>query len=460
MTADAQRRSSWLRLAVFASVLAAYANALSGPFQFDDHGVIVREPSVQALAAFGSAAAASLRPLLKLSYALCWSVSPAPLVFHVFNLVVHLLNVALVIRVYSAAAAPQQRWPFAVPAPGAFAAALLFGLHPIQSEAVTYISGRSASLATSFALLALLFHAAGARSSQRLFYAAMTAAAFVAAALTKETLVVLPLGFLLWDLFVEKQRPRRALLRFLPWAAASLSLLSVAIMQERYFNLLYRALGQRSFADSLRFQLAGLAYLGERLLLLKPLCIDPALQLQPPATSTVLFSGALMLACCGLALWLSPRRPLLAFGVFWFVLYTFVPYLLVPRADVINERHAYVANAGLFMGVASLLSALRERFRGSRPAALGLVAALVLGIFTARRNRDYRSELALWQSTVRAAPHNPRALNNLGVALESEQRYAEARNAYARALLVEPRYTKARKNLERAMRRQLDVRRK
>ncbi|MFZ5892753.1 MAG: hypothetical protein ACOY0T_16965 [Myxococcota bacterium] len=456
MAAERSPRADWLpRLGLFGCVAAAYVTALGGPFQFDDHGVIVRETSVHDLGAFFGAASASLRPLLKLSYALCWALSPASWPFHLFNLLIHLVNVELVLRLYSAAFEPKLSWPFGSRAPGGSLAALLFALHPLQTEAITYISGRSASLATSFALVALLFHAAGARSGRTLFSAVLTPLAFVAAVLTKETTAILALAFVAWDLIIERRSFRQAAWRFLPWVLLGIALLGLAIMQGRYFALLYSALGQRALGDSLRYQLSGVAYLVKRLLFLEPLCIDPALQLVAPPGTLVAVAAASMGAVCLLAARFARRWPLLAFGVFWFVLHTFVPYVLVPRADVINERHAYLANAGLFIGLASLWCEVRPRVREPWQFALWVALTLGLGALTLRRNRDYRSEIALWQSTVRAAPHNPRAFNNLGVAFESSHRYAEARNAYARALVLEPRYATARKNLERSMRQPL-----
>jgi Flp pilus assembly protein TadD len=73
----------------------------------------------------------------------------------------------------------------------------------------------------------------------------------------------------------------------------------------------------------------------------------------------------------------------------------------------------------------------------------------LLGAMTHLRNRDYHSEIALWQSSVRQAPHNARAWNNLGYALWLEGRAADARQAWLEALRLDPGYDKPRRNLER-----------
>lgn len=438
------------QLLLLLGVVLAYAVALAGPFQFDDRGVILRDSTVHSLSATLNSLW-GLRPLLKLSYSLCWSLGQSPVTFHVFNLLVHLLNVVLLVRVFAAATDPALRWPFRSPlTPGATVAAVLFALHPIQTEAVTYISGRSASLGTTFLLLGLLLYAEGVRAGSIRYWLGFTSLAFLAALATKETSATLPLGLLLWDLLIERSHPRAVLRRFGPWLGVALVTSVLLIMNPRYFTLLYDVLGQRSFADSLRYQLGGLSYLFGRLSLIEPLCIDPGLWSKAPSGVAVTSAALVVAAALGLAGWRARREPLLLFGVGWFLLQVFVPFVLLPRVDVINERHAYVGNVGLFLACGALadraLAAAGARlWRIWLPGVLGLVLAAL----TLRRNLDYQSEIELWQSTVRVAPKNPRAQNNLGVAYELAGRNNEAFVAYMRALKLEPRYVAAQDNLLR-----------
>ena len=440
------------RWALFALTLLAYASVLGGPFQFDDRGVIVREPAIQSLGA--ALASGGLRPLLKLSYAFSWLTGGgSPVAFNVFNHHVHLLCVELVMRLYSAGTDRALRFPFPVRAsPGALLAGALFALHPLQTEAVTYISGRSSSLATAFSLLALLLYIEGTRSGRRSYWLGYAGLAFAAALGSKETSLTLPFGFLLWELAVERSPLGAALKRFGVWLGLG-ALASVAlIMNERYFALLYDVLGQRSLLDSLRLQLHGVAYLAERFALLAPLCIDPGLFMADPSWTSAGVTAALLTLALALAAWLYRRggSGLPLFGVAWLLLQVLVPFVLLPRVDVINERHAYPAGAGLFLGIAALGAA---RLRSARSTwAIAGVVGLGLATLTWQRNRDYQSEVRLWQATVRVAPDNPRAQNNLGVAYERAGRLPEARVAYARAVKLEPRYAAARENLLRASR--------
>lgn len=440
-----------MRGALAGLVLVAYAPALSSPFQFDDHGSIVKEPSVHGLGPALATLTDSLRPLLKASYGLSWSLAGGlPIAFHAFNVVVHLVCVELVMRLGAAAAsaANPARRP-GLELAGVLAGAL-FALHPIQTEAVTYVTGRSASLSTALLLAALLCHATGVRDGRRLLALGVAPAAFLAALATKETSAIFPLILLVWELTVERSRGRILLRRLAPWLGAIAVGGYALIMHPRTYALLYSALGQRSLVDSLRYGLGGLGYLGERLLLVGRPCIDPGLWRTAPSAALVVALAVLLLAALVAAFRVARKRPLVPFGLLLFLLQALVLHVFVPRVDVINERHAYLADAGVFLALGSLAAPLVVRARRKRwSIPLGLLFGLLLVGLTLRRNLEYRSEVTLWQATVRDAPKNPRAQNNLGVAYEQAGRIVEARVAYTRALLLEPRYAAARANLAR-----------
>ena len=448
---ELSRSGRGVRLLLFGLTIAAYAGSLASPFQFDDRGVIVEAEAVHSLSALLGDWGGGLRPVLKASYALCWALGGASWPFHVFNLLLHLANVELVLRLAVAAGKPKARGPFALTratAPAALASGVLFALHPIQTEAVSYVSGRSSSLATAFMLLALLFHAHGVRAGRPGYRLLLAPLCFGLALLTKETSVMLPLGLLLWDALIERARWRELWQRQLPWCATGLAALVFVLWHPGYFNLLYRVVGQRPLADSLWYQFGGMRYLVARLLLIERPCIDPGLWLGPSGAAAMT-GGALVFGLLALCVWQRRERPVVSFGAAWFLLHAFVPYVLLPRVDVINERHAYLANVGLVLAAGTfwqtwLVSRLQKFERAA--AALATVGLLLL---TLRRNAEYSSEVSLWQSTVAAAPRNPRAFNNLGIAYEKAKRKSDARAAYQRALALEPRYVSAQKNLRR-----------
>ncbi|MDH4325745.1 MAG: hypothetical protein OEW90_16530, partial [Betaproteobacteria bacterium] len=171
------------------AALAAYANVFYGGFQFDDFNVIVRQGAVHSLGAWWDSMP-GIRPLLKLSYALSWSAGDgSTYAFHAVNVMLHAANVLLVWQLLRTLF---ERMGVGGEGFAAFAAALLFALHPAHTEAVTYVSGRSVSLMAFFYLASVLAYLRGAPRwvSPLLFLAALGA---------KEVAVTLPFALLLCE---------------------------------------------------------------------------------------------------------------------------------------------------------------------------------------------------------------------------------------------------------------------
>ena len=243
--------------AVLALVALAYANSFAGIPQYDDWNVIVDSQAVASLAAWRESMP-GIRPLLKLSYALNNSAGGLA-GFHALNLLLHGLNVALVLALLG-------RLLPGAPA-AALAGALLFGLHPVNTEAVTMLSGRSVSLMSLFFLASVL---AGLRGRTP-----VSLLAFVAAVATRETALALPAALAL-TLFWQERRddpllaPGRALGRALAatrwhWLVALLALGAVLALP-RYRELLAFSFGIRTPLANLLSQGGGVLYLLGQLL--------------------------------------------------------------------------------------------------------------------------------------------------------------------------------------------------
>ncbi|MBP2688947.1 MAG: Tetratricopeptide 2 repeat protein, partial [Deltaproteobacteria bacterium] len=114
---------------------------------------------------------------------------------------------------------------------------------------------------------------------------------------------------------------------------------------------------------------------------------------------------------------------------------------------VANDRQLYLASWGLFLAVAAGADLLRGNRGERRVTAVAAVLVLALGVLTVSRNMAYRSEVALWEDTVRKSPGKARAWNNLGYAYQQADRYPEAEAAYLRALQIDPGYSLASGNL-------------
>jgi tetratricopeptide (TPR) repeat protein len=414
---------------LLAAVLAAYASAFGGSFQFDDFNVIVRQPAVHSLSAWWDSMP-GIRPLLKLSYALSWSMGGGGvLAFHALNVALHAANVLLawaILRLlWSRIGAGEA-------GAAAFAGALLFALHPAHTEAVTYVSGRSVSLMAFFYLASVLAYLRGAPRW-------LSPALFAAALATKEVAVTLPAALLLCEA-LDLRRPvdlRAALRRqWAHWALLAIGLALMAMLP-RYREMLETSLALRGLKEQLALQAAAIARHAAVLVLAVPPNTDPEVPFMPAVT------GFAVLAAIAVGFALSRIQPWHALALLWFFLHLAPTNSILARADAVNDRQLYLASLGP-LALAGLAIALMPRWR----AAAVLVLAAVLGAATVARNLDYRSEVALWSDTVRKSPGSARAWNNLGYAYQLEGRREEARAAYQRALALDPEDLKARINLQ------------
>ena len=122
----------------------------------------------------------------------------------------------------------------------------------------------------------------------------------------------------------------------------------------------------------------------------------------------------------------------------------------LPRFDVANDRQLYLALMGPALIAAVPLARLHAGGAHRTVAARVAIASLllVLAFATIMRNRDYRSEVALWERTSEASPMKPRVWNNLGYARQQAGDSDGARRAYREALRLDPTQWRARNNLD------------
>ena len=427
-------------LALLGAVALAYANALAGPFQFDDYQVVADNPQVHGLAAWW-ASMPGIRPLLKLSYALNWAASPAPRGFHAVNLAVHAANGLLawgLARHLLARLAPAR-----LPASAAWWVALLFVLHPSATEAVTYVSGRSVSLMALFYLGSLLAFLEGERRERPWLSRLVSPLLFALALGVRETAVTLPLALAMLAWF-GGATPRDALRGLGGHALVLLLAAALALLLPGYERFFAHSLGARGPGEQLLAQAVAHAHLlGHSLLGLRT-NLDPDLRLPPGLDAATASTLAAMAAAAGLALLSRRRWPWLGFAIAWYALQLAPTNSLLPRFDLANDRHLYLALPGVAMAV--VVALLGHGWRPAGRAAL-LALACWMGLLSHRRNDDWRSELALWQATVQASPAKPRAWVNLGWALQQAGDLPGARHAYACALSLDPGHAQAAINL-------------
>lgn len=423
------------------AVLACYANALPADFQFDDYNVIVNNPSVHTWRGLLENLGHGIRPILKLSYTLNWTSGLGVAGFHLTNIAIHLGNVLLVFVLTRHFVRSNRR--LAEHASGVpFFTALLFAVHPIHTEAITYVCGRSIAMMTLFYLAGLLAYASGRSDQNKIVLYLVTPLCFVAALGVKETAVTFPLALLVWQM-AEGDAFRTALRDQWPnWALLVLAGIFF-VGHGGYFSQMLRSAELNSLHGNVATQTTAFLYLMRQWVFPFWLNIDTDLEVARGLAGhlpQLLFPGALFV----LLPLIFRRRPWLGFGLAWALIQLLPLYLVLPRLDVANDRQMYLVSWPLAFALTAEMS-----IRLKRKTFTMAAAALALGLvcLTVMRNQAYQNEISLWEDTVTKSPGKARVHNNLGVAYELAGRKADARKEFAIALEIDPDYYKARNNL-------------
>lgn len=436
-----------------------YLGALDGPFVYDDRLTVLGNPSIHDL---GSPAAIVLhdvfRPVVNLSYALdhaLWGMDPFG--YHVTNLLLHLVNVMLLFVTArclardrddrNGMAGDDHRSSNAT----AFTAASLFAVHPLMTEAVGYVSGRSELLVTGLLLIGVLLFRDTLVSRRRLscFGGAVV---FVLGVASKETAAMLPFLLITADVLVldgDADSRRSRLLRFhLPFAAlvvaAGLARVAVYARVERGGELL--TLWQHALTE------VGVVwrYVGLMLLPVGQSIMHPVETVTRLADPMAWIAVVALVAAAAALVPLARHQPLIGLGLTWFLL-LLAPAHVIPLQEAMAEHRIYTASCGFFIGVGAVAGLLARRL-GPRPITMTLAVILVplllvLSAATVRRTEVWADEVSLWEDAARKAPRTWGAQYAWGDALRTAGRCADAEPAYRRAIELIPGEVSAHLNL-------------
>ena len=432
--------------------IAAYSRTLSVPFLFDDNAAVVDNLTIRHWnTAFWppTDTTASGRPVLNLSLAFNYAISgTAVWSYHVLNLLIHVLAGLTLFGVVRRTLAPRTGEASFI----AFSAALLWTLHPLQTESVTYIVQRAESLMGLFYLLTLycFIRGAGVEGCRQRNWFFLSVAACLLGVATKEVMVTGPLIVLLYDRTFVSGSWRNALRRHrwvhLGLAATWLPLAGLVASTgwDRHGTAGFGCGGSPGAYWLTQFE-AGARYLWLSVWP-HPLVFEygtfRVASLEQAAPYALL--AAMLTTAVLVALW---RRPALGFpGACFFVI--LAPTSIVPgRVQMIVEHRMYLPLAAVTTFAAIGIHATAKRHTW----ALLVLLALGLGCVTAQRNEDYRSGLAIWGDTIARRPNSALAHANLGVALSKVSgRLDDAIAQYKEALRLNPDFPEAHYDLANA----------
>ncbi|HEY3756859.1 MAG TPA: tetratricopeptide repeat protein [Opitutaceae bacterium] len=421
-----------------AAVLAAYASSLHGAFVFDDPTSIAGNATIRhlthlraILATPHATVSAEGRPVLNLSLALNYAVGGTSVEgYHWFNLAIHAAaSLALfgVLRRIFALVPNLERWADEL----GWAVALVWAVHPLQTESVTYVIQRAESLMGLFYLLTLYAFLRG-------WNRVAVIACFLGMA-TKEDMVSAPLAVLLCDglliagSFRQALRARRSLYAGMFCSWALLAYLIAGTGGNRGGSI-----GFGMGLDALSYWYTQFPAITRYLSLSiwpHPLVFEYG-SLSIPSFWLVWRPAAIVAALAALTgVGLVRRSPAGWAGFCFFAI--LAPTSLVPgTTQMIVEHRMYLPLAALLAVVAGFAA---RRWPRATIATL-VVAAVPCLALTRARNRDYRTAVNLWDVTVQQRPQNVLARIMLANALHGEHRDAEALTQFKQAVGLRPRF--------------------
>jgi tetratricopeptide (TPR) repeat protein len=459
-------------LLTFLVYLPSLANQLTN---WDDNSYLLNSPwvhdlSFRRLAGLFSPTTYVLgnyHPLTLLSYALEWYFfGSSPLVYHVTNLLLHLVNTLLVWRVIMALTEGNAR--------SALVTAALFALHPMHVESVAWVSERKDVLHTAFFLGSLELYLRHAATGLRRHLAG-SLVLFLLSLLAKGQAVVLPVVMLLADAYRRRPPTRTSLLEKAPFFVLALVFGVLAVIAQRAGGNVHN--NELPLWQSPFFAACGLLLYLVRFVVPAPLS---AFHPYPAVTGGipplwVLGAPFVVLAIAILVHRARSKQRDLAFGILFFAL-TIAPvlqFLPVGRA-IVAERYTYVPYIGLCWVVGQAWTGAPGA--GGRPLPAALRALIVAGIacfalLSGLRTRAWRDGEALWTDVLAKYPsctlalfnrsslymdlgrndaaatdaarlvalraQDPLALNQYGAALNARGRYREAVSVLDRGVAID-----------------------
>jgi len=446
--AQKSRTGAWLAALIVVAGLLAYLNALGHPLVFDDPSTIGGNASIRTVT--GSIrggpeqSATAGRPLVNLTFAINYALhGTAPWGYHAFNLGIHLLCALLVFALLRRMLA----FPFAATWVGdsgsqlAGTVALLWVVHPLNSEIVNYATQRTEAL-MALAILTTLYcgvRALGDSRPGRWQVASVVACA--AGMACKESMVTAPVMMLILESAFTRQSPIAVVRKRTAYYGALFAtwIVLAALIVE---GPRWRSAGFSSGMSPITYLLEQPRLIVRYLrLVLAPTGL--VLDYGEPATralGSVVVPGLAVLALLALTLvawWLAP---LLGLCGTWFFVTLAPTSSIVPIATEVGaERRMYLPLIALLLLLVLVVSRLirhigalsRTRWTGGLLAG---ASCLVFAGLTVSRNAEYREPLRLWRTVIERWPGSARGHYNYGIELVAAGRRAEGIDEYRRAL--------------------------
>jgi len=446
-------------VAIFIVLIIIYSNSFHNAWHFDDHANIVNNHHIHIKSFswdeiknsfFGLKQERLSRPLSYFSFAVNHYFGGTNVFgYHVVNFIIHYLaTVFLFLFVFNMLKTPVLREKYEhIAYPVALLTTFFWSINPIQVSSVTYIVQRMSSMAGLFYVMSMFFYLKGraTRYPQSIYFYVLSGFAGLAAMLSKENAVMLPVSIMLFDLFfiqgITKESIRK-LIKFIIFPLIVILLAGliytggfsklVSGYEIRDFTLIQRLLTEPRV---IIFYISLLFFpVTSRLTLLYDVDISRSL-IEPWTTMPAII---LILLAVGFSIVIAKRHALISFCIIFFFLNHLIEASFL-NLELIYEHRNYIPSMLIFLPAALFaVTAIDRRKRFTQIIAILVVASLLIGLggLTYRRNSIFFDAFTLWPDNIKKYPLLSRPHFELGTAYlnSKDQQRNKGLREYLRAM--------------------------
>lgn len=399
----------WLpELVLVLAVVAVYAASISNGFVFfdDDKAILynsaLKDPSLAKF--FKGQNLGMYAPLTWLAYWVGHLLSgQEPWGYHLLGLALHALNAALVFSFIRGLTGKNQ---------AAFFAALLFAVHPMQVEAVSWAAALSTVLFSTFYLLSLLVYLQW-RRSPALLWIVLSLAAFLAACLSKSAAVTLPLVLVAVDFYLDGKQSGKNWLSKIPYFAGALVFgLYTFVTREQEGHDIEATSAVFSMVDRFFMVCQTLLFYPFKLLVPLGYSVSYPFVKMEGAWDWTYYAAPLVLAGLAFLIWSKGRHDknlLLGVALYFLPLAVMLPFRTVGSFELRSDRYVYLSCVGLFFVAALFWEKLDAQFRNG----LLVAVAAVFGFFAFRQTAVWKDGVALFNNCTEKTPESSLCQCNL-----------------------------------------------
>ncbi|MFH1846095.1 MAG: tetratricopeptide repeat protein [Candidatus Omnitrophota bacterium] len=438
---------------------AVYFNSIDGPLFWDDEVTVVQNVYIrQPLKFLGDIFSSSYhsgsgevlnfyRPVATLSFALdyrIWGLKATG--YHLTSVILHLLNGVLIFLLLKKLF--KNPWI-------SFLSAALFLVHPINSEAVNYVSNRTDLLMLFFFLSAFYLYLMY-KKQQKGIWLAGSLGLYVCSVLSKEIGLVLPLFLLSAEMLFFKEKKQIKVILGFGVIFVLYGILRATSLNFLNINILVDGAQADPYSRDLFFRtfIFGKVFMTYLRLFFVPVNLHMEYdmpELLSPIDITAFLGVLGFLGMSAGIFCLCRNRKEMQFGQLWFILGLFPISGIIPINNVVSEHYLYLASTGFFV----IISAMAVNFGLKNKAvfvkygtiALGVLVITLLSVTTHKRNKDWQDPLTMYLDIAGTTKNSFRAHNNAGVEYYRKENFNQAEKFFRSSLDILPTYGEALNNL-------------